>query len=444
MRFSFVIFLTLFVSSTVNAQNYEPPVVILNSRDLPQKLTRGRLHRVQPKIQNNGYQNTYRITSKVGNFSAIGLPQLEQRVAEIYMIALLQDRYRSTQIASDAAVDTATELVTDPIKGAQKAIETATDSEKLEDTVRKIPKGIINLFTAVGETIGHVTTTAYNAGSSVLKKNSSNNEKSNHAQKAVDWLSETTLDYVGYNKRFRSLAQEIKADPFTTNQILRKELRRVAGLETGVRFAGKWAPALYGIPYVGTFNRYFNYAQKVGAYEDPQKLRELNTKVTKALAKIGRFGSKNGELLLKNKHYSPLMHKRILDAVKSIKSVKDFGYLLKIAGTANNREQASHYMYAILALAQSNKKKPLRSVIPSIELVSGITRDNTVVIQLPFDYLRWTKKIASTTQKTLKEIITNYKVSHIELYIAGRVSKKFREEILKKGDVELHTREGYL
>src|SRR3954454_6679832 len=75
----------------VAAQNgFEPPATLSASKTLPPDLLSGPNHRVEERVSNDGYLNTYRIGSKFGTFVAVSTPMLRKRIGEINALVRME------------------------------------------------------------------------------------------------------------------------------------------------------------------------------------------------------------------------------------------------------------------------------------------------------------------------------------------------------------------
>src|SRR5678809_629741 len=61
-------------------QPYESAPVLSASKILPPELLSGPNHRVQERVTNDGYLNTYQIDSKFGTFTAVSTAVLRKRI----------------------------------------------------------------------------------------------------------------------------------------------------------------------------------------------------------------------------------------------------------------------------------------------------------------------------------------------------------------------------
>src|SRR5574341_188969 len=84
-------FVILPVVSAIAAQGgYEPATTLSASQILPPELLAGPNHRVEEKVVNDGYVNTYRIGSKFGVFTAVSTAMLRKRIEEINALVLME------------------------------------------------------------------------------------------------------------------------------------------------------------------------------------------------------------------------------------------------------------------------------------------------------------------------------------------------------------------
>src|SRR5215218_9771843 len=74
----------------VAQQGYEPSPVLSASKILPPELLSGPNHRVQERVTNDGYLNTYQIDSKFGTFTAVSTAVLRKRIGEINAMVVME------------------------------------------------------------------------------------------------------------------------------------------------------------------------------------------------------------------------------------------------------------------------------------------------------------------------------------------------------------------
>src|ERR1700730_9584142 len=77
-------------------QGYESPPVLSASNILPPELLSGPNFRVQERVFNDGFMNTYTIDSKFGTFMAVSTDLLRKRIQEINALAAM-DKLKTTK-----------------------------------------------------------------------------------------------------------------------------------------------------------------------------------------------------------------------------------------------------------------------------------------------------------------------------------------------------------
>ena len=88
-------------TSAFGAQGgYEPTVTLNASQILPPDVLAGPHHRVQERVYNDGYLNTYRVDSKFGTFVAVSTAMLRKRIGEINALVRMEQIQNSKEYTS--------------------------------------------------------------------------------------------------------------------------------------------------------------------------------------------------------------------------------------------------------------------------------------------------------------------------------------------------------
>src|SRR4030095_16970783 len=110
-------------------QGYEAPPVLSASKILPPELLSGPNHRVQERVTNDGYLNTYQIDSKFGTFTAVFTAVLRKRIGEINAMVVMEKVQGSKEYVDsikEGGLDTMTSamsLITSPVKSLTGAVQ---------------------------------------------------------------------------------------------------------------------------------------------------------------------------------------------------------------------------------------------------------------------------------------------------------------------------------
>jgi hypothetical protein len=168
-----------------------PPAHLQASAILPPDLVTGPNHRVAAGVTNDGYLNHYRISSTVGEFSAVSTAMLRIRVVEINALVAMSQ------------VETSTEFAT-----------------SFEASAKRNIQGIENLVTDPGETL---TGAVSGVGRLFQRANESLFGSTRSDAEGARWQ-----DVVGYAKTKREVAQKFGVDVYSSNAVLQEHLSKLA------------------------------------------------------------------------------------------------------------------------------------------------------------------------------------------------------------------------
>lgn len=414
--------LSLSGAIAAEAQTFEKTPALSAKAILRPELLKSDAHTVKEAVRNDGYMNYYDIDSIFGSETVTGTMLLEKRVNEILAAKSLKER-SSTAVAASAGKDVAVDIVTAPVNAVKKVAETVSDSEKLKDTIASVPGGVYNLFKSAAQVIGAGAQAVYNSGKSAVGSETA------QGQGAGEFFSNAALDYSGYNKSFRNLAKELKVDPYTKNEVLRSELKRVASIQSSVRFTKKFVPGLPSVPGVSQANSYLGLAENAAAYDDPDKVRELNEKVIAALS----TDKDKNQAFQKNVFYTPFLKAGFTKSLERLKDVKNAAALIEMAARAESESGALYYISAARMLADYNDKHPLDQITGGVRIPAAVTKAGHIYIPVPVDHLVWTKEVQTIFTDFKARVSKEHKVKDCEAVITGTVSVRAKKELRARG-----------
>ena len=396
--------------------NWEKPPVLSAKAVLPAELLKSKYHTVQDRVENDGYNNHYVVTSPYGTFKAESTEALIYRINEISAIVKLKSISSSSAFAS-AAKDAGIDLVTAPVKAVGKVYETVKDPEKLGDTVKAIPEGIVGLFKFAARNVQ----SGYEA---VAGKDSSE-----AAEEGVEAGSSFAEDFIGYTDAVNARYEELKIDPYTDNEIVKDEVKRIARVETGVKAGVHFVPGIGGIALIGDINKYSGYASFVAEYANPAKVRGEHQVALDALGVPAEVSKR----FLDNKLYTPTLRLRIIRAAQTLKNVKGEEALIRMAADGpRSGESAAYYARASELLA---KQGSLRTVVTTTQIPAAVNTDNVLVLPLAVDYLVWTDLAGPLVEDTLREARAEMGAQSVRAIISGRASPRCQQELEARGVV---------
>jgi len=105
--------LALTIYLVAAAHGYETAATLQASKILPAELRSGTNYRVDEKVSNDGYLNTYHINSKFGTFTAVSTAMLRKRIGEVNALVVMEKVKGTSEFTN--ALSSAKNLVTHPV-----------------------------------------------------------------------------------------------------------------------------------------------------------------------------------------------------------------------------------------------------------------------------------------------------------------------------------------
>ncbi len=413
-------------------QQFETPPVLSAVKLLPPQLLKGPYHTVNDRITSDGYFNNYRIESTFGVFEVEGQQLLETRVGELVALAEL-DKLTSTSVFGDAAYKAGKGLVLAPVNVVKKTAKIVSDPKKMGDTLSAIPEGAEKLFSwAYRQGKG-----AVNAVGGAFSSDDSKDEKKKEGESSSVSISGTLdqgakfgLDYIGYNKNQREWFRKLKINPYTTNETLRGEVVRVATIETTVGTAFKFVPGLGLLGELGTFNRWYERAEKLSLYEDPEEIRKKNKKGLQALGVPDELVT----AFLDNKAYTPWTRRFITASLTTIgPKVPGHSDFIRAACQATNEPSALYFVSVAESLENLSSIMRIKKIVSSLHLPAAVTQEGTLYVPLSVDYLFWTEAVAGIFKDFKGRVMKEASFSSADIVVRGHVSPLARKMLESMG-----------
>ena len=349
------------VPAVLDSAEYEEAPVLAASRILQPAYHQGPYHRVREAVPTYSGANHYVIDSDFGVFEAEGNLLLEQRVAEIYAIARLQDltlRDEYQQALKEAAKS--------PLLLARNLAQNPLG------TVSSVPKGIWKFMNRAGQGI----------------------KEAAEGRKRSEYEDNPLEDFSGMSKAKRELAAKLGVNPYSSNEVLQRELNRMAWASV----AGNLTISAISIGLTGgaavvmTASGINQTTTEVLRDTDPNDLRRMNTA---ALVEMG-IKKADAEAFLASPAFSPWHQTFLVNALKQLNGVKGRDALVKAATeNAADEAEALFYAYTTYLIAQLHQSDiPVESIVIFHGLPVCAARDGRAVVALQWDYAAWTEPTA--------------------------------------------------
>ena len=381
---------------TLAAQGgFEPPTTLNASQILPPDLLAGPNHRVEERVYNDGYLNTYRVGSKFGTFVAVSTSMLRKRIGEINALVRMEQIQGTKEYAASLK-----EAGTDTLAGFKNLVTNPVD------TVKGAASGLAVAFRRAGDAIG--------------------------GAKRSDSEDSRLKDAIGFSKTKREYAFQLGVDAYTDNQKVQDRLNEIswAGYAGGLT----WAAAMAAVPggagvaiTVAGTNRLLN---EVFRTTPPVDLRRTNGEKLKAMDVHPEIADR----FLNNSVYSPREQTLLVNALNEMKGVGNRATFVRLASVTTERDiaifrQRQAEMYAGYHKAVA----PFETIIALGEFAAARTTKNEVVFNVPLDHLVWTQEMAQLLTAADNRVTQLTRPANKQLWVTGTVSARARKEIESRG-----------
>ena len=186
-------------SGAAGQEAYEPEPVLSASDILPSELRAGQHHEVLEEVQNDGYMNSFRISSDFGRFEAYGYRELGIRIQEIEALAEL-DRLSGTDLFVQGLEASA--------KGTAKAVEGLVTEP--EETLKRLPGGVKRMFKRAGRAVAK--------GADKVEQRIEDDDEAELAGDAGDAATSGFKAFMGITAGERQWAQKLGVDPLGSEE----------------------------------------------------------------------------------------------------------------------------------------------------------------------------------------------------------------------------------
>ena len=406
--------LAVFSARSLSAADFEANPSFDAAAVLGAAKAKGEHYEVLSPVTTDGFLLAYRIRSDFGSWEVEGRPLLELRLREVGALAELAELSR-TKVFTDAVA----EGVKKATLGQVETVQAFAD--RPVETVKAIPGGISRTFRRVKAQAGEAVDD-YQASREESAEKTTGEKTSEATDAAVDAGKAYGKKYLGVGAAERRWAQKLGVDPYSSNEILRKQIAAVAKVDAagrfGVRFVG--IPSIPGLNYVRDVN-------KLVWETDPNELRLQNRKILqtagaseKALAKF-----------FDNEWLSPSLQTAITHSIADLSGVAERGRLVAQAGEVDSEAGAWFLAQGLRLLVDSHTKRaPLTRILDGSAAPLAEAKGGTVVAGLATEHLSWSESLATGLARIRAE---HPKATAFEALVSGKLTDRARSELASAG-----------
>ena len=361
---------------------------------MPEKLRSGKDYKLEPTVKNDGYSNSYSLTTEWGEVRAVSDYRLRARVREVEALRALDDMSRAG-IFGDALANGALS----PVEGAVSLVTDPVETTK-------------GAFEGVGKWFGGIADSA----------TSDDPYQEGALSSAAGWAATK-----------RGFAVELGVDPYTDWEPLQEALVSVGraafagGLTASVAMGMATQDTVLEAPVLVL--SLTNDMNKLLVDKTPEELTRLNKQ------KLLDMGIKQDLVLafLKNYNYSPMEKLLLVEALNRMSGAKGREFFLADATAAPDKAVARYMQQRAEMMANYHTNVAEADLVELAEIPFQKTRDGRLVGLFPIDYLAWSSDTAAITKTLDQAIAQSSDIQSKELWFEGRVSQRSSAEFEMAG-----------
>jgi hypothetical protein len=365
----------------------------------------GKNFKIRDPVHSDGLMHRYVIESRFGEFEAYGRDALDLRLREIAAL---------TEISETSESEVALKAVARGVEEDVKSVVSVVTNPV--DTVLGIPRGIGHLLGGYRARGGELADKVKTSGNSDAEGNGkpSADQAKGLARKYVD-------RYMGLSKAERRWYAKLDIDPYTRNEVLRRAVRRLAKVDSGVSFGMKFVAA--GVPYAGEARRALDAIYN----EDPAVLRKKRREALASFgltpAEVERF---ENTLLL-----DPTRQQALVDAMKTLEGVSGREELLRTAMSVTSEVEAEVFLRSARLLLHMHARRPIAGIVAGLRLPCAKFPDGRVAVFGAFDAVQWTTEVAGYEGALLDSLPADTPAR--EVWLSGTISPRARAALEQRG-----------
>jgi hypothetical protein len=381
---------------TLLAQHFEEPPLLSAAAILKPEYAVG----VRDAVPTYGGRNGYLIDSDFGIFEADGNAMLMRRIREIAAIARLREVSKTDEFRN--ALEAAAKS---PVLVAKGLIEHPVS------TVTGLPKGLFKFMNRAGQGIKVRT----------QGRERSEYEDSNAAQ------------FIGFSKAKRDVALKLGVDPYSSNEVLQRELNAISW----AAFAGKMtftlatAPVSAGAGFALTATGVTDAFEQAIRDQSPGDLRLASLKRLLASG-VGRA---DAEAFLNKPAFSPSVQTALVLHLEALSGVANRTSFLRLADTQSTSEgDALFFSETSRLLAQIHTGG---RTLARLDVLGGLPvaldAEGNVVVALEWDYAAWTQSAASFIAQLKAAKFGKKRPTGYVIALSGDASPRVQEQLQGTG-----------
>ncbi len=372
-------------------QRYETLPVLSASKILSPDLLSGPNHRVQEKVANDGFQNTYNVGSKFGTFTVVSTPLLRKRIQEINAMATMEKLKGTKEFADSlkasglSTLSAAKSMVFSPVK-----------------TATEVASGVGLVFRRAGDSL--------------------------FGAKRSDAEDSRFKTLIGFSNYKRDYAHELGVDVYSRNEVLQDKLNDVAwtAFAGGLTVSAAMAAVPGGAGIAMTAISTTRLTTAIFKNTPPQDLRRMNTQKLTAMD----VDPSTVDMFISDSVFTPREQTVLVSALDEMTGVADRERFVQLAALTNNADMAFFRQRQAEMYAGYHKSvAPIVQFVSVGQLAAARGKNGALVFNIPVDYMVWTETLGQLVAKT--DLVANQLpgLTEKQLWVTGTLSPRTRAEM---------------
>ena len=243
------------------------------------------------------------------------------------------------------------------------------------------------------------------------------------ARKGAEAGEKAAYKYLGVSGAERRWAEKLGVDPYTSNEILRREIRKVARVDA----LGGLAIKMAGVPEIPGAN-YIRKINRLVWATDPRELRKTNA------GRLGVLGASAQAIegFFANPFYSP-SQTLLVALLDDLEGVEDRATGVLLAAGAESDDEARFFVQTVQMLAGYHRgQRGLERLTAGDRLPVGLTADGRLGVAAPLEQVFWVEGIADS-DGVYHDLARELGIDRREIWIRGGASARCQRELVASG-----------
>lgn len=404
---------------TNNASGYVPAVDFLGA-----VLMKSDLHEVQAQAWNDGYANTYKITTDKHVYYAQGTQTAKKRIHEIEATDILR-KQTPLHAAGGTILDRSANLIETPIRAIAGARARNNEAESVNDKLMMVPTGIGGVLENLAGGIKQLGITGLRITKGVGGTRCAGLGACIGKAGRDIWSGMNSL--TGKHEASRLVHRTVGTDPYTDNKVLQNQVDKLAYTNAYTGLGFKVGLANAGIPFLSPYTTgvgYYNNIEFVSQYEDAEQRRNLEKTML-----LEEWGVEQTAIdrFYGNKNFTDTTRTQFLQAVTKLSSPEARINAFTDAASSETRYVAESKLDIYRYLSIMDEAGDIEGYVEGMSSAIAVTTAGTLVLPFTGDYISWTEEIAAPITEFAALAGPDQPYANAEIHILGLASPLFKQ-----------------